>query len=145
MKIELFPLEKITIDGHDIFLGQSKKQFIDCLGQPEVIYENYGGGSFRYHYPEFAFDVDLNDNIEFVEFLYGHEGTIKPVIYGVSAFDITQEELMAILKEKNNGPYNEDDCGADFPNISVGVFYENDDVYFETIGIGVRDYYNNPV
>lgn len=140
MKVELFPLEKITIDGKDIFLGQSFQQVIDILGESDEIIENYDYGQ-RHYYSEFAFDVDDDGNITFVEFLYGHDGEVKPVIYGVSAFDVTREELIEVLKEKNNGGYNEDGCGADFENISVGVFYENDDVYFDTIGIGVAGCY----
>lgn len=147
MKAELFPLEKLVLDGHDIFLGQSKEQFISVLGEAEYVRENYGGGSWRYYYfdSELAFDVDKKGNIQFIEFLGGHDGELKPVIYGVSAFDVSTKKLVKLLTEHNNGEIDdswEDSYG--FLAISVGIWQTADDEeYWTTIGIGGKDYYSN--
>ena len=45
IKIELFPLEKMVFDGIEIYLGDKKEHVIELLGNPEVIHEQYGGGS----------------------------------------------------------------------------------------------------
>lgn len=145
MKIELFPLEKMIIDGKDIFIGAKKEDVIKLLGEPENKHENYGGNGWGYYYQEFACHFDNNDELEAIEFLYGHDGKLKPYIYGVSAFDVSRKELFEILKKHNNGRIdeeNEDSYG--FIEISVGIWKdsanENND-YWTTILIGKENYY----
>ena len=147
MKIELFPLEKMVYDNKDIFIGAPKEDVIEILGDPESIQENYGGNSKGYYYEELCCDFDKDDKLEAIEFLYGHDGSLKPYIYGVSAFDVERKELLDILKEHNNGEIDEENEDSyTFNNISVGVWKDsdNDDEndYWTTILIGKKDYYN---
>ena len=94
MKAELFPLEKLVLDGKEIFLG-------------------------------------------------GHDGELKPYIYGVSAFDVSKRRLLHVLSEHDG---NIDDSEADdsygFLDTNVGIWQDGDDRHWTTIGIGVKGYYS---
>lgn len=148
MNIELIPLEKMVIDGKEICLGKKKQHVMELLGNPEHICENYGGESWRHYYyeSELAFDYDKNDNLQFIEFLGGHEGLMKPCIYGVSAFDTKAEELVTILSENNDGIIDDsEDNSYGFLGISVGIWKDvanDEEDYWTTIGIGIKDYYS---
>lgn len=148
MNIELIPLEKMIIDGKEICLGKEKQCIIGLLGNPEHIHENYGGESWRHYYydSELALDYDKNGHLEFIEFLGGHEGSLKPYIYGVSAFNTNSDELVAILSEYNDGIIDDsEDNSYGFLSISVGIWKDDvnyDENYWTTIGIGIKDYYS---
>ena len=108
MDIKLIPLEKMILDGKEIRLGEKKQAVISVLGEPEHIHENYGGGSWRHYYfdSELAIDFDQNDCLEFIEFLGGHYGKLRPYIYGISVFDTKDADVVKILsdlKRKNTG------------------------------------------
>ena len=64
--------------------------------------------------------------MDFVEFLAGIDGKLKPTIYGVSAFDVNAAELVDVLKANNNGEICDDENGYSysFSNISIGVYRE---------------------
>ena len=145
MQIELFPLEKIVIDGKDINLGCDRQTATALLGNAEAVHEQYDGETERHYYynSELALDYDKNGRLIFIEFLGGHDGSLKPYIYGVSAFNTKRDELVRILSEHNAEAVddNEEDFYS-FRGISVGVWVENDDDdYWMTIGIGVKEYY----
>lgn len=53
----------------------------------------------------------LENKAVFVEFLGGVDGKLKPVIYGVSAFDINAVELVEVLKTNNSEEICEDENG----------------------------------
>lgn len=145
MKIELFPLEKMVIDGLEIYLGSHQQDVIEILGEPEEICEQYGGETWRHYYYDsaLALDYDRNGKLEFIEFLDGHDGKLRPYIYGVSAFDTEKDQLVSILSEHNNGPIDDSECDSyGFLAISVGIWADDeDDEYWTTIGIGIKDYY----
>ena len=67
-----------------------------------------------------------NNKVEFIEFLCGVEGMLKPAIYGISAFESQADDLFAVLKEQNNGVVGNAENGYSyqFQNISVGVYRE---------------------
>jgi hypothetical protein len=146
-KFELFPLDKLMINDTNIYLGKSKEQFIKLLGEPEAAYKNWNGDGKSYYYfnSELMFDCDNNSNIRFIEFNGGYEGELKPIIYGVSAFEIKMDELYRILEEHNNGRIdaeNEESYG--FVETSVGIWKDgaNDETdYWTTVGIGEKDCY----
>ncbi len=144
--IELIPLEKIIFDGKEIFLGAKKEDVIKLLGEPECILKQYGGKSWRYHYLEFACDFDENNELEAIEFLAGHSGELKPYIYGVSAFDVSKDELIKILAKNNNGNIDEENEDSyTFIDISIGIWKDSaneDDEYWTTILIGKKGYYS---
>lgn len=147
IKIELFPLEKIVFDGTEIYLGDNKEHIMELLGNPEVIHEQYGGGTWRHFYydSELALDFDENGKLVFIEFLAGHDGLLKPFIYGISAFDTNMDELVAVLTEHNNDSIDDSESDSyGFLGISVGIWKSDDDDeddYWTTIGIGIKKYY----
>lgn len=146
MRIELIPLEKMIFDGKEIYFGAKKEEVIKLLGKPESKNENYGGKSWSHFYQEFSCEYDENDELISIEFLCGHSGSLKPYIYGVSAFDISRKELFEILKEHNNGKIDEEsEDSYGFIEISVGIWKDSaneDDDYWTTILIGKKNYYN---
>lgn len=169
MKIELFPLEKVCIDGKEIFLNASQKTVEETIGKSTVV-------GNRHYYFESELAVDYNDDglVEFIEFLGGSDSLLKPIIYGVSAFDAPANELTELLAEKNQGKIDDSEDGYSyaFMEISVGIYRElipadieemieemredgipienNEDLerdkmkanHWQTIGMGVENYYS---
>jgi len=146
MRVEVFPLEKIKLDDKEILLGMKADKVQELLGKPDRIFENYGGESYRHFYfnSELGLDFDKAGKLEFIEFLAGIEGILRPYIYGISVFETDADELIEIMTEHDR---EVDDSEADFCysflNSSIGLWRENDEEkHWDTIGIGVKDYYN---
>ncbi len=121
MKIEIFPLEKIVLDDISIAFGISKREVERLLGYATSIGERH-----YYFGAELAISYDKHENVEFVEFLGGREGALRPMIYGVSVFDENAEALTALLAEKNQGDIGDYENGYSyqFLNISIGLYRE---------------------
>ena len=166
MNIEIYPLDKVVIDGVAICFGMERSAVEAAIGKGQLI-----GNRCYYFNNEMA--IDYADNkVEFIEFLCGVEGMLKPVIYGISAFEVQANDLFETLKEQNNGVVGDAENGYSyrFQNISVGVYREavpkeieemieeaasfgnpmsDDEIQYEmkkadhwaTIGIGVSGYY----
>lgn len=147
IKFELFPLDKLVINDTDIYLGKSKEQFIKLLGEPEAAHKHWDGNGASYYYfnSELMFDCDNNSNISFIEFNGGYEGELKPIIYGVSAFELKTDELYNTLEKHNNGRIDaESEESYGFVETSVGIWKDgaNDETdHWTTVGIGEKDYY----
>lgn len=169
MKIEIYSLEKIVVDGVSIYLGMDQSDVETAIGKGQLVGKRY----YYYDY-EMAIDYSENKTVRFIEFLAGIDGTIHPVIYGVSAFDIHADELVDLLRQKNDGEIDDSERGYSFAflNISVGVYREripsdvmemieekkadgiptedDEDVaeemrkatHWATIGVGVAGYYH---
>lgn len=167
MKTEIFPLDKVVIDGVKISLGMERTAVEAVIGKGQLI-----GHRHYYFNNEMAIDYK-NDTVEFIEFLCGIDGTLKPVIYGISAFESQANDLLDVLKEQNAGVINDYENGYSyqFQNINVGVYREaipceieqmieeaasfghtmsDDEIKYEmkradhwaAIGIGVTGYYS---
>ena len=120
MNIEIYPLEKILVDHVAICFGMEKPIVDAAIGNGQRIGD-------RYYYFNHEMAIDYNDNkVEFIEFLGGLDGMLKPTIYGISAFEIHANDLFEILKEQNNGVIGDTENGYtyEFQNISVGVYRE---------------------
>lgn len=81
----------------------------------------------RYYYFNSEMAIDYHENkVDFIEFLGGINGKLKPTIYGVSAFAVNAVELVKVLKTNNNGEICDDENGYSyqFANISIGVYRE---------------------
>ena len=123
--VEIFPLEKITINDINISLGMDKAKVTKLLGKGSV-----SGESIRYFGSELGIYYDSNNKVEFIEFYGGIEGDIKPVIYGVSAFETKAKELVEIIEKHNSGNSYFDadiesfdgDYDIEFYNVSVGLY-----------------------
>lgn len=167
MNIEIYPLEKVVINGVSIYLGMEQSAVENAIGQGELV-----GNRFYYYDSEMAIDYDKNKKVEFIEFLGGIDGKLQPVIYSVSAFQTKAEDIFNILFEQNHGDIDDNENGYSysFLNINVGVYRSSipEDVqemieeaaedgvpideeeleyemkkanYWETIGIGIENYY----
>lgn len=142
MRVDLYPLEKIVMEGKELCLGCDMSEAVEMLGKPEAV----EGDDVQRHYyfdSELALDFNEDDELEYIEFLGGHDGELKPYIYGVSAFDTDCDELVDILTENNDGEVDDgEDDSYGFLGSSVGIWKEDgDDEYWSTIGIGVEGYY----
>lgn len=170
INIEIYPLEKVVIDGISIYLGMNQSAVEAAIGKGEPVEKRY-----YYYNNDMAIDYNDNNTVEFIEFLGGIDGSLHPVIYGVSAFDTLADELADLLRQKNDGEIDDSEQGYSFAflNISVGVYREirpydvnemieemkadgipvenNEDVaaemrkanHWATIGVGVAGYYQH--
>lgn len=121
MNIELYPLEKAVIDGISIYLGMAQTDVEAAIGAGNPVRNRY-----YYYNSEMAIDYNAEKKVEFIEFLGGPDGALRPVLYGVSAFDTPADELTALLRGKNAGAIDDPERGYSysFLNISVGVYRE---------------------
>ena len=116
VKIEIYPLEKVVFDTAEISFGMDKTDVEALIGKGQQI-------ANRYYYFNNEVVIDYNGNkVEFIEFLGGVEGILKPVVYGVSVFDTNAQELIEVLKANNNGEICDAERGYcyQFSNIGIG-------------------------
>lgn len=165
MHIELYPLEKVVIDGKTLAFGMTRTAVEATLGKGDRV-----GARHYYFNSELALD-HRDDRVAFIEFLGGIDGALHPTLDGVSVFDAQADELAALLRERSGvivdtvGGYS-----YQFPPIGLGLYREAvpeevtamieeaasdgapmspEDVAFErrraahwaSIGIGGADYY----
>ena len=166
MNIEIYPLEKVVIDGVAVCFGMERSAVETAIGKGQFIGK-------RCYYFNNEMVIDYSDNkVEFIEFLGGVDGILNPVIYEISVFEAQAKDLFEILKERNNGVIADTENGYSyqFHNISVGVYREavpkeveemiveaasfgnpmsDDEIEYEmkranhwsTMGIGIAGYY----
>ena len=168
MNIEIYPLEKVVIDGISICLGMKQSAVENAIGKGQLV-----GNRYYYYNTEMAIDYNDNKVIEFIEFLGGIDGKIQPTIYGEYVFKTKADDLYDILYTKNNGNIDDNENGYSysFLNICVGIYrsstpenvqemiteaeengtpMETSEIEYEmkkanfwaTIGIGVEGYYD---
>ena len=120
MKIEIYPLERVVLDGISIELDMEQAAVEAMLGKGEHI-----GNRYYYYGGELAIDY-TNGKVAFIEFLAGIEGKLRPTVYGISVFETKANDLFAILKKQNDGPIGDTEGGHSyqFRNISVGIYRE---------------------
>ena len=120
MNIQIYPLDKVIFDNISICFGMEKSAVELALGAGEAV-----GGRYYYYNSEIAIDYQEN-KVDFIEFLGGVDGKLKPTIYGISAFDVDAAELTDVLKVNNDGEICDDENGYSyqFSNISIGVYRE---------------------
>ncbi len=121
MNIIIYPLEKVEIDSVIVRLGMQKGDVEARIGKGQAV-----GNRYYYYNSEMVIDYDSDNCVEFIEFMGGVDGALKPFIYGVSAFETDADELVALLKEKNAGEIEDNEQGYSygFNNISVGIYRE---------------------
>lgn len=121
MQIEIYPLEKVVIDGVSICLGMERAAVEAAIGGGECVRKRH-----YYYDSEMAIDYSDDGKVEFIEFLGGIDGVLHPSIYGVSAFDAPADELAMLLKEKNGGQIHDSEAeySRAYLNISIGVYRE---------------------
>ncbi len=120
MNIEIYPLVKIEIDEMAIHFGMEQSAVEAAIGKSQIV-----GNRCYYFNNEMAIDYS-NNKVEFIEFLCGIDGMLKPTIYGFSAFETPANDLFDVLNKQNNGVIGDNEHGYSyqFQNISVGVYRE---------------------
>lgn len=121
MKIELYPLEKVVINGASIHLGMAQPEVERLIGKGQFVRDRY------YHFNnELAVSYGNNDKVNFMEFLGGADGQLKPIIYGISVFDADASEVYEVLKQYNGNDIVDGERGYSytFTNISVAIYRE---------------------
>lgn len=108
MKIKIYPLDKVLIDGTAVCLGMEQSDVESAIGKGQLI-----GKRYYYFDSEMAIDYS-NDKVEFIEFLSGIDGMLKPLIYGISAFEAKANDLLEVLKEKNTGVISDTENGYSY-------------------------------
>ena len=113
MRVEVFPLEKITIDNKEIMLGMNIDEVQKLIGISDRGFSNCDGESCRHYYfdSELGLDFDESGLLEFIEFLGGIDGNLRPYLYGVSAFETSADELLKMIMEQDD---EVDDSEADY-------------------------------
>lgn len=121
MHIEIYPLEKVKIDTAEIYLGMEQSAVETAIGKGQLL-----GNRYYYYNCEMAIDYDADMKVKFIEFLGGIDGFLRPVIYGVSAFEVFSDSLTSLLTQKNDGEIDDSERGYcySFLNISVGIYRE---------------------
>ena len=122
MGVEIYPLDRVELDGKSIFLGMKRAEVEAAIGAGQVV-----RGNEQYYYRnEMKVVYDKDEKVEFVEFLGGIDGLLKPMIYGVSVFDTDAEKLVELLTQKNSGSVRDEEQGYSyqFMEISVGLYRE---------------------
>lgn len=120
MNIEICPLDKVLVGGKAVCLGMERSTVEAAIGNGILVGK-------RYYYFNDEMAIDYNDNkVEFIEFLSGIDGSLKPSIYGISVFESQADDLIEVLKAKNNGVISDTENGYSyqFQKISVGVYRE---------------------
>lgn len=122
MNAVLYPLDRVELDGTSISLGMSQVEVEQLIGPGH----DRNGKRHYYFNTEMAVDYDVNGKVEFIEFLGGVDGKLKPVICGVSAFDVDAEAVLEILRLENGGKEEDKERGhcCTFRGISVGAYRE---------------------
>ncbi len=121
MNVEICPLDKVLIDGVAVYLGMKQSAVEAAIGKGQI----NGKRCYCFNH-EMAIDYNNNNEVEFIEFLCGIDGVLKPTIYGASAFETKAKDLFEILKEQNNGVIDDAENGYSyqFHSISVGIYRE---------------------
>ena len=120
MQTEIYPLDRVELDGVGIDLGMEQSAVEAAIGNGERI-----GMRYYYFNGEMAIDY-LESKVDFIEFLSGADGTLRPTVYGVSVFEADASDLFSILKKQDGGTIGDTERGYSyqFRNISIGIYRE---------------------
>lgn len=119
MYIDIIPLQHVLFDSISLRFGQSRGEVEALMGPGEAV-----GHRYYYFDSQLALDYDAQDRLEFVEFLAGAEGTLRPRIGGVSVFDHDADALTDLLAQQNGGPADDPETGhcLTFHRLSIGLY-----------------------
>lgn len=120
MKIELYPLEKVVLDGTSLALGMTRIAAEAALGKGECV-----GARHYYFNSELALDY-RDDRLTLTEFLGGIDGVLRPTLDGLSVFDADADTLTALLRERSGGAVIDAERGYSyqFPPLGIGLYRE---------------------
>lgn len=128
MQVRLYPLDRAEIGDKTIYLGMDMHSVFDILGKSEEHHTNYGSNNERHYFfdSELAIDFDEENKVEFIELLFGIDGELQPLIYGINAFQEHADKVVDLLMKKNDGEIDdsEEPYSYAFLEISVGIYRE---------------------
>lgn len=121
MKMVIKPLDGVYWEDKCLRLGDNREKVMNTFEKKFPL-----DGSYFCFGNELRIDFDSNDCVEFIEFIAGADGHLKPMIYNVSVFDVLADQLYEILAEYNKGHIVDNEYGYSygFLNISVGLYRE---------------------
>ena len=121
-KFVIQPLKGLEWNGSFLPLGALRREVAALFGNAEEV-----RGSYYYFNGELRIDFDASGAVEFMEFLGGPAGALRPFVYDTDVFESDAEELCALLREKNAGAAVREENGYSyaFCGISVGVYRES--------------------
>ncbi len=145
MTIELVPLKGVVIDSKEINFNDNTDKIIESLGEPEYRQESDKTIKLFYYSNELRFDINKENNkLEFIEFLGGYEGKLKPILYGVNVFSTLADELVNIIEKHDMNVLSEDDISKVFINSSISLWRELTPTIYEN-EIKASDYSNEEI
>lgn len=121
MKIELFPLEKAVVDGHNIPLGADKSTVEEILGAGEEV-----NNRAYYFDSNFCVEYDAAKKVSFIEVTCDNpKSTVTTTIYGEDVMKNGADRILQILTEKNHGRVaDKNGYSYIFYKLSVGIYRE---------------------
>ena len=120
--IILLPLEGMNLNGGSLRFGDGEDAAARVLGEPVA----RRGNRCYYCSHELALDFDGDGGLEFIEFLGGVEGALRPTLYGKDIFDADADELLARLLERNGDDVDDSEAGYSYSlrRLSIGLYRE---------------------
>lgn len=122
MNVEIYPLEKAVIDNVAIVLGTEQSNIEAVIGRGQQV-----GARYYYYNGELAISYDSFGKVDFIEFLGGVDGQLKPSIFGVPVFESDAKVIYELLKQYNSEDIDDADreyCYS-FLNLSIGIYRES--------------------
>ena len=118
----LLPLEGMERSGLSLRFGDGEDAAARVLGEPS----SRRGGRCYYFGGELALDFDGEGKLEFIEFLGGEEGTLRPELYGQNVFESDADELLTDLLARNGEDVDDSEAGYSYAlrALSVGLYRE---------------------
>lgn len=121
MNVTIIPLKAIVFPNGELCFGDKKSSeglLSDLFGNVQNVRNR------RYYDDDIAVESDEN-GICAVEFLSGVNGSIRPVLYDCSVFEMPADELVALLMKKDDdGRTPDGGYTYYFPNIGIGLYRE---------------------
>lgn len=112
----------IVWEGKCLLIGDTGADLKKQLGEPQIV-----RGSWYYFNNELRFDFDAAGNVEYIEFLGGIDGELKPQIFGADAFSTDADRLCDILRRENGSAKVLEDRGYfyGFCGIGIGLYRDS--------------------
>ena len=118
--IMLLPLEGMEYHGCSLRFGDGEQAAARVLGEPS----DRRGSRCYYLNHELALDFDSEGGLEFIEFLAGSEGVLRPELYGRDVFESDADELLTELLERNGDDVDDSEAEYSYAlrRLSIGLY-----------------------
>lgn len=148
MKINVKPLESAI----GVTLTSTKDEVRNKLGQPSHVIGSTD--HFQNTLPMFSVDYDSNDSVEYISISNPNSDMVKVSFMDHSVFEVDANTLIEIIENETNYRFDRNDPELEysfiFHDLELSFWRptipENEDdedgKYFETIGIGIKGYYD---